>query len=138
MASSCDNQPFRLVLALADELLGQIDHAARSCGITPQQARVLMQLEEPRRMCELAEQQALDPSSVTSMVDRLERDGLVVRKSDPSDGRVRQVALTVAGRRARTRFFSELMARPDPFDALTPEQRLALVERLGSAGRQSA
>ena len=62
----------------------------------------------------------------------------MVRQSDPADGRARLVALTAAGRRARTKFFTELSAQPDPFDALTPEQREALVERLRSAGQQSA
>ena len=136
MANSCDNQPIRLVLALANELSGIVGHAAKAAGLTPQQARVLMQLEEPRRMCELAAQQSLDPSSITSLVDRLERDGLVLREPDPSDGRVRRVALTAVGLQTRARFFAEFTAQPDPFAALTPEQRRALVERLGSTGEQ--
>ena len=136
MGSSCENQPLRLVLELADELLGQIEVAARAAGITPQQARTLMQLEEPRRMSDLASTRCVDPSSVTSLIDRLERDGLVVRQTDPSDGRARQVALTPAGRRTRTKFFTELSVQPDPFGSLTDDQRRSLVERL--AVRNSA
>ena len=138
MASSCDNQPIRLVFALADELVGQIEVAARSVGVSAPQAKLLVQLEEPRRMSDLAGQQCLDPSSVTSLVDRLERDGLVVRQPDPDDGPPRSAPPAGRGRRTRTRFFTELTAQPDPFDSLTPEQREALVERLRSAGQQSA
>jgi len=38
------------------------------------------------------------PPSVTAIVDRLERSGLVARRPDPTDQRAKQVALTTAGR----------------------------------------
>ena len=133
MASSCENQPVALVLALADELRSHMESATRSVGLTVEQAKMLAQLDGPRRMSELAEGRCCDPSSITSLVGRLERDGLVVRESDPTDGRVRIVVLTDHGRALRSRFFEELAARPDPFAALTSEQRRALADRLRAA-----
>ena len=34
------------------------------------------------------------PASVTGLVNRLERDALVARRTDPDDGRVRRVSVT--------------------------------------------
>ncbi|MDQ1425003.1 MAG: hypothetical protein QOD72_2501 [Acidimicrobiaceae bacterium] len=83
-------------------------------------------------MSDLAEVQLCDPSSITSVVARLERNGLVRRANDPDGGRVRLVVLTAAGRRKRQRFLDELAGLPDPFSVLTAEQRLTLVEHLRS------
>jgi DNA-binding MarR family transcriptional regulator len=83
-------------------------------------------------MSDLAELQLCDPSSITSVVARLERDGLVRRANDPRDGRVRLVVLTPAGRRKRQKFLDELADLPDPFAMLTADQRDTLVEHLRS------
>ncbi len=63
---------------------------------------VLVQLaESPHqalRMSELAEAVLLSRSGLTRLVDRLERDGLVERRSCPSDARGTLATLTDAGR----------------------------------------
>ena len=41
----------------------------------------------------------VDPGSIARQLKSLERDGLVARKSDPSDNRLTQVVLTAAGLR---------------------------------------
>ena len=62
---------------------------------------VLVQLSEaPQqalRMTELAERVLLSRSGLTRLVDRLERDGLVARRSCPSDARGTLAVLTGAG-----------------------------------------
>jgi DNA-binding MarR family transcriptional regulator len=130
MSESCESNPSALILVLADQLRNHLEQATRRVGLTVQQAELLMQIDGPRRMSELAKVQLCDPSSITSLVARLERDGLVRRKVDPDDGRVRLVVLTAAGRRARESFVVELEALPDPFAVLTSEQRRALTEQL--------
>src|SRR5947207_13806955 len=50
------------------------------------------------RLTDLSERLLIRPPSVTGVVDRLERAGLVVRDSSPTDLRVKQVALTDKGR----------------------------------------
>jgi DNA-binding MarR family transcriptional regulator len=52
------------------------------------------------RVCDLAERLGIDAPAVTRKVQRLERDGLVSRCADPSDGRASLVKLTAGGRRA--------------------------------------
>jgi DNA-binding MarR family transcriptional regulator len=50
------------------------------------------------RVTELSERLLIRPPSVTGVVDRLVRDGLVKRESLPSDLRVKQISLTPKGR----------------------------------------
>jgi DNA-binding MarR family transcriptional regulator len=133
MSESCESSPSALILMLADQLRNHVEEATRRVGLTTAQAELLMQIDGPRRMSELAKLQLCDPSSVTSLVARLERDGLVRRKTDPNDGRARLVLLTAAGRRAREGFVVELERLPDPFATLTSDQRHALTEQLKSA-----
>ena len=54
---------------------------------------------ESLRMTELSERLLVRPPSVTGVIDRLERDGWVVRDAAPDDLRARRVRLTPAGRR---------------------------------------
>lgn len=49
------------------------------------------------RLTDLGEQLLIRPPSVTGVVDRLERAGLVVRDGSPTDLRAKQVALTHRG-----------------------------------------
>jgi len=43
---------------------------------------------------ELADRLSIAPATAVRLVDRMERDGWVVRKADPEDGRVKRIVLT--------------------------------------------
>jgi DNA-binding MarR family transcriptional regulator len=92
----------------ADQLRQEYDQAAAHAGLTGQQAIVLTLLSEPLPMRGLAQRRHCDPSNITGLVDRLESKGLVEREPDPSDRRVKRVALTPDGQAALTRFHDEL------------------------------
>ena len=79
-------------------------------------ASVLARLrdEGPRRVTDLAASEAIAQPTMTTLVGRLERDGLAVRQADPDDGRAVLVAITDAG--------LELLER-------SRQQRRAIVER---------
>ena len=49
-------------------------------------------------MSQLAARARLSKQTMTTMVRLLERDGLVLRKPDPADGRATRVYLTARGR----------------------------------------
>jgi DNA-binding MarR family transcriptional regulator len=51
------------------------------------------------RLTDLGQRLLIRPPSVTGVVDRLERQGLLARQSIPTDQRARLVALTPAGRK---------------------------------------
>jgi DNA-binding MarR family transcriptional regulator len=75
----------------------------------------------PCRITELAVREGISQPSMTAMVTRLERQGLVERRRDPSDARVVLVAITDAGsdmlrrrRAAHIDFLSRLIAAMPP------------------------
>ena len=71
---------------------------SRSCGLTPQQVQLLGLLTAgPLGMSELRRLLHLEKSSLTGLVDRAERRGLVARAPDPEDGRACRIELTPAG-----------------------------------------
>jgi DNA-binding MarR family transcriptional regulator len=79
---------------------------------------VLSTLERtgPRRITDLAAIEGVTQPTVTALVSALERNGLVERHGDPTDGRVTLVALAPVGRdyvrkrrRAATKSFAQLI-----------------------------
>ena len=119
MSAGCDQNPFALLIGLAQRLQVFFDERAAQVGLTPGQAHALMHIEGPTRMGDLAEQQTCDPSTVTAMVRRLERDGYVQRVTDPNDARARLVQLTPLGRKARTRLAALVAETPTMIDSRT-------------------
>jgi DNA-binding MarR family transcriptional regulator len=96
-------------------------------------ASVLATLRDtgPRRITELAEREAVAQPTVTTLVGRLERDGLVTRRTDPGDARAVLVHLTQQGldrlsemRLAREAVLERRLA------ALTEQEREVLAEVL--------
>ncbi len=72
-----------------------------SHGLTEQQWRVIRALAEVNGLesKELAERTLILKPSMTGIIDRLERDGLVVRKKDKDDGRKTCIWMTRKARR---------------------------------------
>lgn len=71
---------------------------SRPLGLTPQQAHLLcVLLGDPLGMTDLSHILSIERSSLTSMVDRLERRSLVARTAHPTDRRACQIALTDEG-----------------------------------------
>ena len=62
--------------------------------------RALAEAAEPVPLGQLADRLSCVKSNITQLVDRLEADGLVARKSAPADRRTKLAALTAAGQRA--------------------------------------
>jgi len=92
---------------VADTLLPRASRLTRlllragSRSLTRGEASLLATLtDRPHRITELAETEALAQPTVTQLVDRLQRRGLVDRSRSPSDGRVVLVSLTPRGRAA--------------------------------------
>jgi DNA-binding MarR family transcriptional regulator len=71
---------------------------SRPLGLTPQQAHLLcVLLDGPLGMTDLSRILSIERSSLTSMVDRLERRDLVARIPNPTDRRACQITLTDPG-----------------------------------------
>src|SRR5688572_29101117 len=67
--------------------------------------RVLAALREKdgRRMGDLSETTSIEVSTLTRLVDNMEKKGLVARRRDPNDARVVALFVTAAGRRLTQR-----------------------------------
>ncbi|WP_349387656.1 MarR family transcriptional regulator [Pseudophaeobacter sp.] len=70
-------------------------------GLGRAECYLLLQLDHPRRLGELAKTLMLVPSSVTMAADRLEQDSLAVRLRDAQDRRAFLLQLTAKGRSLR-------------------------------------
>lgn len=86
--------------------------SGREHGLTAQQGQLLCVLmKQPYGMGELSTTLGLAKSSLTGLVDRTERNGLVQRESDPDDTRAVRVALTPRGSKLATEFYDETCRR---------------------------
>ena len=85
---------------------------------------------EPVSQRAVSERLVLDPSDLVSLVDILERAGLVERRRDPADRRRHSLEITPAGRTAVRRL--ETIGREVTQDVLTPlgEDERALLAHL--------
>jgi DNA-binding MarR family transcriptional regulator len=86
--------------------------SVRQFDLTVQQAQLLCVLiPRPFGMFELAKTLGLAKSSISGLVDRSEKRGLVRREADPGDGRAFRVALTEEGARLAEEFHDETTKR---------------------------
>jgi len=101
---------------------------ARELGLTPPQTHALMTLSDgPARMGSMADAMVCDASYITSIVDRLEELGLAERQPSTTDRRVKEVALTEAGRRAVARLHRAMFEPPATLRQLSARDRNDLV-----------
>jgi DNA-binding MarR family transcriptional regulator len=124
----------RLARDLADEL--------RPLGVGIGQWAVLMFLwaRDGMTQAELSRLVAIEPPTMVRTLDRMVRDGIVTRESDPQDGRLTRVHLTDRGRALRDELVPRAVAVNQAAEAaLTTDEattlRRALVKLIGSKGR---
>jgi MarR family transcriptional regulator, lower aerobic nicotinate degradation pathway regulator len=83
---------------------------------------------------ELGSAMGIDPSTMVSLIDELERQDLAKRRPDPRDRRARQVSITPKGRRRLQRGRElALQAEDDVLAGLSPPQRRELLKLLHRA-----
>ena len=122
------------VMRLARRLRQRAD-----AGVTPSMLSALATIGRlgPITMSDLAAAEQVQPPSLSAIVGRLEQEELVLRETDPADGRVARVRLSPAGRRlierSRSRKTAYLARR---LAVLSDEERevlrraLPVIERL--------
>ncbi|QHC21242.1 MarR family winged helix-turn-helix transcriptional regulator [Streptomyces sp. GS7] len=109
----------------------EYEHAAAEHSLTGAQARLLSLLAvEPLPMRRLAQRLKCEPSNVTGIVDRLESRGLVERRPDPDDRRVKLAAPTAEGARTAERLRASLDFAREPLGQLTVAERTLLKQLL--------
>ncbi|MDL2079445.1 MarR family transcriptional regulator [Streptomyces sp. GXMU-J15] len=132
------HRPDSLTMEVVD-LIGSVvaryheeyEEAAAEHALTGAQARLLGLLTlEPLPMRKLAQRLKCEPSNVTGIVDRLEARGLVERRPDPADRRVKVAAATDEGREVARSLRESLRFAREPLAGLGEEERLALRDLL--------
>jgi DNA-binding MarR family transcriptional regulator len=126
---SVADQAWALLLQAAFERVhAHFAAAVAELDLAPVQAKALHELnvDPPISMRELADRLKSDPSNVTGLVDRLEARGLVERRPDSNDRRIKGLALTSAGARMRARLFARLYSAPPAVAELSDSDQRAL------------
>ncbi|MFL6157937.1 MAG: MarR family winged helix-turn-helix transcriptional regulator [Marmoricola sp.] len=98
-----------LLHAAADRMTGELDRAAVEMGLCDvRDWLVLAALDDgrPRTQLELSRVVCVDKTTLISVLDRLEKQELVVRSVDPSDRRVRIPRITPTGQKVYATFAS--------------------------------
>lgn len=111
--------PYYLVSRLSLQITTALRKTFTSAGIgrvKPSYLGVLwsLWLKDGVKTSELGRSAGLEPSTMTGLLDRMERDGLVMRKPDPSDRRAQVIWLTDRGTKLKgvaTRMVNETMSR---------------------------
>jgi DNA-binding MarR family transcriptional regulator len=90
------------------------ERIARANGLTPQRHLLLLMIKgapdgsEQATVTELTDRLKLAQSTITELVSRAERAGLIEREQSSADARVGHLRLTVEGERRLARVFTEL------------------------------
>jgi DNA-binding MarR family transcriptional regulator len=110
--------------------------ALQSIGLTPALFAVLnyLRAREGEIQQQIGSAMGIDPSTMVSLVDQLERAGLAKRRPHPQDRRAREVVITAKGRRTleRARQLAEGV-EGDVLQGLSPAERGQLVALLRKA-----
>src|SRR4051812_24378768 len=128
----------RSVEAEVGELLIQLLSSAREhfmgglaeMDLTQPQGFALHYLDEPMAMGQLADELGYDASHITGIVDKLEARGLLERRPDPNDRRIKLLVTTEEGRELRRRIQDRIFERQPILDRLTAAQRRDLRDLL--------
>ena len=133
--------PYYLVSRATLVITSALKRALSEAGVgqvRPAYLGVLMTLwkRDGLKAVELGREAGLEPSSMTGLLDRMERDGLVARSADPEDRRAHRIHLTEQGREIRgpvievvNTALDRLMDEVDPGDLGRVKETLRTVLR---------
>lgn len=122
-------------------LLARVEAVLRPEGLTFARYEVLMLLILSRSgelpLTLVGSRLQVHPASVTGLVNRLERDGLVARTIDPRDRRARRLSVTPEGRAAALAATERLNAQVFADDWLAGDHGASLVSILTDLRHES-
>lgn len=127
---------FFMLLDAGRAQFARLEEALKSVGLSAAKYKVLSQIaksNEPVPLRLLAEEQQCVASNVTTLVDRLEADGLVRRVDDPADRRSKRAELTPLGQQKAEEGERVVSEVESAFaESLDATERLALAKVLSS------
>ncbi|MFI7416552.1 MarR family winged helix-turn-helix transcriptional regulator [Nonomuraea sp. NPDC049684] len=122
------------------EVTGALTRIGAAHDLSLTQLRVLGILRDRRaRVTDLAAYLGLDKSTLSGLIDRAQRRGLLARGKNPDDGRVVEVFMTPAGLELAGRLDDEIRLALGPaIGRLAPEQSTLLVGLLEAVSSRPA
>lgn len=95
--------PYYLISRVSLVVAGALKRGFVEAGapqVKPAYINVLLSLwkKDGLQVARLGRRAGLEPSTMTGLLDRMERDGLVTRQADPNDRRAQRIFLTEDGR----------------------------------------
>lgn len=110
----------------------RLEETLRDAGASVPQWVVLKSVgDEPElSQRELAGRVLVTGSTLTHHLDRLERDGLIVRTRDVEDRRIVRISLTELGKHRRTELEAVVRANDDRLNSLLNQRDAAALRRL--------
>jgi DNA-binding MarR family transcriptional regulator len=115
-------------------VLAEVDAIVKPYGLTFARYEALVLLVFSRKgalpLSKIGERLQVHPTSVTNIVDRLEKSGLVTRRPNPLDGRGVLAEITDAGREVVEKATAALMEAEFGLGALRVEQHDTLFDTL--------
>ena len=115
-------------------VLAEVDAIVKPYGLTFARYEALVLLVFSKKgelpLSKIGERLQVHPTSVTNIVDRLEKSGLVARKPNPNDGRGVLAEITDQGRLVVEKATADLMAAEFGLGALSGEQHDSLFDTL--------
>lgn len=125
-------EAWRLLFTFFLRTRDQRDGVLKRFGVTPNEVRALgdLDVKKGRPMRSLADEWGTDASNATWVIDRLEEHGYAERRGSPTDRRVKLVALTPKGAKAKSDLLKAMYEPPPPILTLDPEDLQALTALL--------
>jgi MarR family transcriptional regulator, organic hydroperoxide resistance regulator len=134
-----ERETFAELVHLLFEVSARIGHQGKEVaakhGLSAPAANALWQAgvgEGAPSMRELAALMRTDPARVTALADQLEERGLLERRTDPANRRVKQLVLTPEGARVRQSVMDEVL-HGSPLGALTAAERTLIADLFNRA-----
>lgn len=124
-----------------DALSAHMRALITSFDLQPNQFGILETLYHigPMQQHELATKLLQNPGNITRILDKLEHEGLVERRSVPGDRRCHRIALTKQGEKRISAIFPRFAAAMhDLFKELTADEQKQLNELLRKTGKSLA
>lgn len=134
-------EAFLNLLRTSDDLFAVKNRFLALHDMSPGRFNVLMLLnrhpEQPSTPATLAEQSAVTRATMTGLLDTLEKDGLILRQTDPLDRRTIQVRLTGPGHdlleATLPDYFAELAILMQPLNESERKALVALLQKISQA-----
>ncbi|HYS29645.1 MAG TPA: MarR family transcriptional regulator [Candidatus Limnocylindria bacterium] len=139
-ALSVADEIWSLLFRLSDDHFRErISPTLEGFQLSRPQAFLLYEVRSGRPLSQhdVADRLHCEPSNVTGLIDRLEAKGLVERRPDPADRRVKRLLATKKGRALITKVMDRFFKAPPSVNRLSTEEQRTLrdlLRRLADAG----